>query len=214
MTRHLSLLPALLMMSLLGGCASMQYSALEQVGIHKRDILVDRVEHAREAQAAAKQEVTSAYEAFTTLVAVDGGELEATYKRLRASVDDTGDSVAKVDQRIAAIERVAGDLFAEWREELDQYSNASLRGASERSLNETRARYERMLASMKHARSRIDPVLRVFQDHVLFLKHNLNARALASLQSEVTGIEGRVDSLIRDMEAAIAEADDFIRRMQ
>ena len=71
-----------------------------------------------------------------------------------------------------------------------------------------------LLASMKTARQRIDPVLAVFEDHVLFLKHNLNARAVAALKGEVGGLESKVDRLIRDMEAAIAEADRFISTMQ
>lgn len=199
---------------LLAGCASVQYSALEKVGVHKRDILVDRVEDAQQAQRDAKQEVTSAYKQFTALVNVDGGELEKTYTRLNDAVEDTRDSVADVDDRIAAIERVAEDLFDEWRDELKQYSSASLRRSSEQKLKDTQARYRTMLASMQRARQRIDPVLNVFEDHVLFLKHNLNARAVAALRGEVVGIEGKVDVLIRDMEAAIAEADRFIGTMQ
>ena len=211
LSRLLHLLPLML---LFGGCASVQYSAMEKVGVYKRDILVDRVEDAREAQQEAKEEVASAYEQFTNLVKVDGGDLEKTYKKLKNSVDDTQKSVDEVDERIEAIETVAEDLFDEWREELGQYSNPSLRRSSEQQLRETQTRYKQMLASMKRARSRIDPVLHVFQDHVLFLKHNLNARALASLKNEVSSIEGKVDVLIRDMEAAIAEAERFIATMQ
>lgn len=199
---------------LLGGCASVQYSALEKVGIHKRDILVDRVEDAQRAQRGAKEEVASAYEQFTTLLGIDGGDLERTYNKLQDSVDDTRDSVAEVDERISAIERVARDLFAEWRDELKQYSSASLRRSSEQKLVDTQARYQTMLASMKQARSRIDPVLHVFEDQVLFLKHNLNARAINALKGEVGSIGGKVDALIRDMEAAIAEADRFIATMK
>ena len=210
-TRLSYLIPLLF---LFGGCASVQYSAMEKVGVYKRDILVDRVEDAQEAQQAAKQEVTSAYEQFTALVKVDGGDLEKTYKRLQSAVADTQDSVAEVDDRIEAIEQVAEDLFDEWRDELDQYSSASLRRSSEQKLRDTEIRYQRMLDSMKRARKRIDPVLHVFQDHVLFLKHNLDARALASLKGEVTSIEGKVDRLISEMEAAIAEADRFIQTME
>ena len=212
MTRQI-LLP-LLALLLLNGCASVQYATLEKVGIHKRDILVDRVEDARDAQNEAKEEVMSTYERFTALVKVDGGDLERTYKKLNDAVDDTRDSVAEVDDRIDAIERVAADLFEEWRDELKQYTSQNLRRSSEQKLNDTRARYRTMLASMKTARQRIDPVLAVFEDHVLFLKHNLNARAVAALKGEVGGIESKVDRLIRDMEAAIAEADRFISTMQ
>ena len=204
----------LLLLLLLSGCASVQYSALEKVGVYKRDILVDRVEDAQQAQRVAKDEVTAAYEQFKSLLGVDGGDLERTYNKLKSAVDDTRDSVRNVDDRIAAIERVAGDLFAEWRDELKQYSSDSLRRSSEQKLRDTQARYQTMLKSMQTARARIDPVLQVFEDRVLFLKHNLNARAVSALKNEVGGIEGKVDVLIRDMEAAIAEADQFIRAMQ
>lgn len=211
LARLTTLVSALL---LLGGCASVQYSALEKVGVHKRDILVDRVEDAQQAQREAKEEVTSAYEQFTQLVRVDGGDLEKTYKKLNAAVEDTRDSVAEVDDRIDAIERVAADLFEEWRDELKQYTSDSLRRSSAQKLKDTQARYRTMLASMQNARRRIDPVLNVFEDHVLFLKHNLNARAVAALKGEVGSIESKVDGLIRDMEAAIAEADRFIKTMR
>ena len=57
------------------------------------------------------------------------------------------------------------------------------------------------------------PVLDSFRDHVLFLKHNLNAQAVASLQGELGGIESDVGRLIREMEASIAEAQSFIQQM-
>jgi len=60
---------------------------------------------------------------------------------------------------------------------------------------------------------KIDPVLTAFRDQVLFLKHNLNARALAALQNELDAIQTDVASLIREMEASIAEANAFIDAM-
>jgi len=58
------------------------------------------------------------------------------------------------------------------------------------------------------------PVLGAFKDQVLFLKHNLNARAISSLQQNADRIQSDVGSLVRDMEASIAEANAFIRQMQ
>jgi hypothetical protein len=60
----------------------------------------------------------------------------------------------------------------------------------------------------------MDPVLKRFNDQVLYLKHNLNAQAIASLQTTAAGIDTDVSALIKDMEASIAEADDFIKQMK
>lgn len=52
-----------------------------------------------------------------------------------------------------------------------------------------------------------------FYDQVLFLKHNLNARAIASLKGNVASIESDIAVLIREMEASIREANRFIDAM-
>jgi hypothetical protein len=63
---------------------------------------------------------------------------------------------------------------------------------------------------MKKADARLEPALQPLRDQVLFLKHNLNAKAIGSLSKEVAVIESKVDDLVRDMEASIREADAFI----
>ena len=60
----------------------------------------------------------------------------------------------------------------------------------------------------------MDPVLSAFQDQVLYLKHNLNAQAIVSLQGELVSIETDVAGLIKEMEASIKEADTFINSIE
>ena len=56
----------------------------------------------------------------------------------------------------------------------------------------------------------MDPVLTLFRDQVLFLRHNLNARAIGSLETELNDIERATANLIGEMERSIAEASRFI----
>jgi DNA repair exonuclease SbcCD ATPase subunit len=198
----------------LSACESAYYGAMEQFGVHKRDILVDRVEEAREAQDEAREQFASALEEFSSVVEYDGGDLEEIYERLNAEFERSEDRAEDVRERVDAVERVSEALFDEWSEELEQYSNASLRRDSERQLRETRARYEELVAAMWRAEGRIAPVLDAFRDQVLYLKHNLNARAIAALRSELGSIESDVRVLLADMEAAIAESDRFIADMR
>jgi hypothetical protein len=108
------------------------------------------------------------------------------------------------------VEEVAEHLFEEWEAELTQYTNKSLRRNSERQLKQTRKKYTQLIGAMKRAEKKIAPVLSAFHDQVLFLKHNLNAKAVASLQGELASIESDVASLIKEMEASINEANSFI----
>ncbi len=70
------------------------------------------------------------------------------------------------------------------------------------------------IGAMKRAEEKIQPVLAVFHDQVLYLKHNLNARAITALQGEMVSLEKDVALLVREMEASIKEADQFINQLQ
>lgn len=196
------------------GCASAYYNTMEKFGFEKRDILVDRVQEARGEQADAQEVFASALDEFRALVDIDGGKLERQYDKLSASYDRAKTQAADVRSRIDAVEDVGGRLFKEWRQELKLYENADLRRRSERQLIATENDYEDLIRAMNRAADKMDPVLSLYQDQVLFLKHNLNARAISSLDVERAEIELRVEALIEEMNEAIAEADAFIASMK
>ena len=196
------------------GCESTYYKTMETMGYHKRDIMVDRVEDARDAQEEAKEQFESALEKFSSVLGFKGGSLQEKYDQLKAEYEESDARAAAVRKRITAVEDVAEDLFAEWQEELNQYTSSSLKRSSARKLRDTKKRYAQLIGAMKRAERKIDPVLDAFQDQVLYLKHNLNAQAIASLQSELASIETDVARLIKEMEASIREADRFINSME
>ncbi|MCM2310397.1 MAG: DUF2959 domain-containing protein [Steroidobacteraceae bacterium] len=199
--------------TLLSGCETAYYATMEKVGFAKRDILVSRVESARDSQQEARQEITDALTEFGRVVAYDGGDLEVQYKRLAAQLEDSEAAATAVRTRITDVESVAEALFDEWQDELAQYSNASLRTQSEQQLRRTRARYREMLGAMQRAESRLEPALQPLRDQVLFLKHNLNARAVAGLKGEVSRMDAEVNRLVKELDAAIAEANRFIAEL-
>lgn len=195
------------------GCQSMYYKAMEKVGYHKRDIMVDRVKDARDAQEEAKEQFKSALEKFSSVLNFKGGELEDKYNQLSEEYDRSEEKARAVRERIDAVENVSEALFDEWEDELAQYSSDSLRRSSEQKLQRTRKQYTQLINAMKRAEKKIAPVLTAFHDQVLFLKHNLNAQAILSLKNELVSVESDVSSLIREMEKSISEADTFIQSM-
>ncbi|MCI5144729.1 MAG: DUF2959 domain-containing protein [Candidatus Electrothrix sp. AR3] len=199
---------------LITGCSKTYYSAMEKVGIHKRDLLVDRVEGARDAQTEAQEQFKSALEQFASVVALKDTDLKRAYDKLNAEYLGCEKSSNKVSKRINKVEKVSEALFDEWNEELELYKNKELQRASKQQLRTTKSRYREMLASMHAAERSMEPVLATFQDNVLFLKHNLNAQAIGSLQAEFSGLEKNIEVLIQKMNTAIKESNAFIAQME
>jgi len=196
------------------GCSSTYYNTLEKFGYAKRDLLVSRVDDTRKAQGEAKEQFASALEHFLAVTKVDGGDLQRKYTALNREFERSEASAQEVRDRSEAVEDVAEALFREWKQELSQYSNASLRGESQRQLDATRRSYEDLLKLMRRAADRMEPVLATFRDQVLFLKHNLNARAIASLDTTTRTLEADISRLIADMEASIRESEAFIQSLK
>jgi hypothetical protein len=195
-------------------CSPIYYGTMERFGVEKRDILQSRIQDGRDDQQEAKEQFRSALEAFQVETGFQGGDLEEVYDRLKGELEQCEARAQEVRDDIQSIDEVAADLFAEWESEAQQYSSPDLRREAERMLRDTKARYGELISAMRGAEQSMDPVLGGFRDQVLFLKHNLNARAIASLQNNVAAIESDVAVLIREMERAISEADAFIASLE
>lgn len=189
------------------------FKTIEQAGPHKREILVTRVELARDSLEEAKLQFQTALEKFSALTAYEGGSLESLYRDLKIEYDYSRSRALLVEDRIAAIESVAKALFREWEDELGEYSNRALRSSSRQKLKITQQHYQHLISAMRRAEAKIDPVLRVFNDQVLYLKHNLNAHAIASLEHELTTMSLGVSGLIGAMEQSISRANQFVESL-
>jgi len=196
------------------GCQSVYYGAMEKMGTHKRDILVERVEEGKEAQEDAKAQFASAFEEFVAVSNVELGDLKTAYERLQDSFDRSEKRAKAVWDRIDSIKGVSKALFKEWESELGQYTNQDLWQVSQDQMNQTKILYLKLIGAMEGAAEKMDPVLDAFRDQTLFLKHNLNAQAIAALNKTTLGMRSEVDALIQQMSQSIEEANSFIAKMR
>ena len=204
-------LPLLLALT---GCQSAYYSAMEKVGVHKRDILVDRVEEAQQSQQDAQQQFKSALEQFSSLIKFDGGDLQRMYEATDSEYQACSKAAEDVSARIDSIEAVADALFDEWEDELEQYSNAKLKQDSTKKLAETKRQYASLLKTMRRAEQTMQPVLSSLKDNALYLKHNLNAKAIGALKGEFNSVQKDINLLIAEMNKAIAQSEQFVATLK
>lgn len=175
-----------------------------------RDLLVDRVEAARDSQHDAAEQFQDALTEFKAVVGLEESDLERQYKKLNAAHKRSQAAADDINKRVDRVVSASNRLLDEWRAELDDYNDPTLRRIAETQFDQTREHATRLIASMRQTEERMQPVLASFQDQVLYLKHNLNLSAIAALEGEASTIESNVDVLIADMNRSIAEADAFI----
>lgn len=210
-------LAMLLIVSTLIGCATTRkayYNAWESFGYAKRERLVDNVKAAREEQQEAKTQFASALDQFKAVTKFEGGDLEKAYNGLKKQYDACKAQSEEVTSKIQSVKNVAAALFSEWQGEVKEIKDDdALQKQSQALLDKTKANYEQLVQRMDAAAATMEPVLTKFNNRVLFLKANLNAQAIASLEGTAADLGKDIDKLIAEMEKSIAEADTFIAQM-
>lgn len=185
-------------------------NARETIGEHKRILVVQHVEQACQSMQETKGEFQDALEQLKTLASINETALDHRYNLLNRQYQFCRAKSENVSNRIKAIETVSEALFLEWEKELNDYTNKTLRNNSKQQLRLAKQNYTRLIKTMKNAESKIQPVLSALKDQVLYIKHNLNARAIAALRHEFIEIGLDISQLIFAMEQTIAEANLYV----
>ncbi|MDX9818241.1 MULTISPECIES: DUF2959 domain-containing protein [Desulfococcus] len=204
---------AILLFIALTACQSAYYAAWESLGKEKRHLLKDEVENVRADQKKTSEEFKDVLTRIKALYGFDGGDLEDAYEKLKDDYDDCRIRANALSNRIDQVERIAGDLFDEWKTEIEEIENPKFRRESREKLAASQRRYKTLRTAMRRSESSMTPVLKSLNDYVLYLKHNLNAMAVGALKSEVDSIELDVHRLVADMNRSIEEADAFLKTL-
>jgi hypothetical protein len=214
MKTRLTVLAMLAVVLILGGCSRTYDTTTEFFGKKKKDVLVDRIAAARDAQAQAKDQFAAALDEFRSIAGYKGTLLEDKYNELNAQYNRCESQTNTVNNRLADARRAAKSLFRQWDDELEQYSSAVVRRASEEKLKDMQMRYENVMYAMEKVRDKFYPALAAFKDQVLLVKHNLNAQTEMTMGEEMKIAEKEISMLIQEIDRSMAEADSFIRQMR
>ena len=68
--------------------------------------------------------------------------------------------------------------------------------------------------AMSGIQQKMEKVLSRYHEHVLFLKHNLNAKVIGQLKVEMKNIMGDVENLIKDIQYSQKKTTDFISDLE
>lgn len=190
------------------------YSAYELIGVEKRDLLRNRIDDTRDEQEDTKESFKDALEKLRAIYGLEGSALEKQYHKLQSAYEDAVKRAEAVRASRRKMDTVARDLFEEWEKEIGEIQSAEFKAKSRAKLKETRARFQDLSKGVQKAEKKMDPVLAKLKDHVLYLKHNLNAQSISALKAEGGRIQSDIEVLVKDMNASIQDAEAFIKTLE
>ena len=190
-----------------------KYSSYEMIGVEKRDLLKRHIGQTREDQEEAAETFEDALDKLRKLYDMKPSELERQYNSVKSSYDDSENRAKDVRASREKMKTVASDLFKEWEKEIDEIQTPEMKSKSREKLKASRSQFAELDKSLVLAEKKMNPVLIRLKDHVLYLKHNLNAESLSSLKKEHDRIGNDIEVLVKDMNRAIAQADEFIKTL-
>jgi len=204
----------LTLLTLLSGaisCSNAYYAAWEKLGYEKRDLLRSAIAKARHDEVETAEQFKDALEALQAAYGTKPSELQKFYSRLKNEYESSEAQARTLKGRVTTLNKIAGDLFREWKNEADSMSSHSLRTRSLEQREKTMDRFADLSNALERSEKQMDPVLEQMKEYVLFLKHNLNAQSIGSLREESRDIQLGMDRLTDSMSLSINEMDSFLR---
>ncbi len=201
-------------LALLASCQGMHVAFLKFGSADRKEALIAEVRKVQELQYETEEDFVATMGLFRQLVEADAEQLEKLYGDLRDGVDDCQGDVEALEKRVASVESLATKLFEEWRAELELFTHPDVRVKSETMLEDTVERYARLREALLRSQQALEPVQAAFQDYVLFFNHNLNPRAIATLEDTYPRFIEDVTKLKGLVEEAVVETDEFVRMVE
>ena len=192
------------------GCKALGGSLLVGGPHAPQEDLVARARGAERETQEARTDFAAAFLLYQRLTAPQAVELERLSDEFEDSVETCEDRARDLSERMDSIRAETQDLVKSWNEELARFSSEAVRKKSEAQMRDTEERAQRLLAALERLQGRMKPVLMKLQDYALFFDHNLNPRAIATLQDTYKDFDKEFKSLESELGKAQTEIADFL----
>ena len=160
------------------------------------DTLVSWVERVYVESEMARQEVQLT---LSRLQALANGKYEGrpaeAYQAFKSAATRARTQAEKLESTVRPMKRTAAPVFEQWTTDLGDFHSPSMRRRSTDRLDAARLRYDAIVRAVGPAQSGFERFNEGMQDHELFLGHDLNGTALASVQADVQAMVALAEEL-------------------
>jgi chromosome segregation ATPase len=176
--------------------------------------LVECVRSADEEAAEARTDFDTAFTLYQRVTTPQAAELDELADDFADTIESCRERFEDLAARRDKIDREAQALFQGWNEELARFSLDVLRAKSAAMLADTEKRTERVQKALERMQARMEPVVKKLEDYALFFHHNLNPRAIATLEDTYKDFDEEYRTLSSELGKARAEIAQFLANFE
>jgi len=202
----------LVLVPLLAGCSGLRSLGIKQAGgLEAVDELLGHVEQVQVDAAVSKQRAQGALEALRTLIGPEfKGDPIQGHAGVVAAIEESADQAEALQDAMRPLRKKGEAVFARWSADLESFGNIAMRQRSQERLEETRRRYDAILAAAVSAQLAYDAFNGDLGDHALFLEHDFNASAVQVVAGEFEGLKSRGKELGKRLDAVAAACQAYV----
>jgi hypothetical protein len=187
-------------------------STNEKDSLEEVDNLVARVERIYVESELVRERAREAVDTLHKIVAPDfEGDPVAAYGEFVDAVERSEAQAAVFSDCIDPMKDSAASVFGQWETDINIFTSAVMRARSEERLQETRGRFEEVVASIDPTATSLGEFNAALRDHVLFLEHDFNPAAVAAIGGEVTSLTEHAEVLDTNLESCLVTTLAYVR---
>lgn len=205
-------LPLLGTLIVTSACAAFSTLGMTQKGgLGQVDELLSHVERVHVESAVAKERARAALEGLRHMIAPEfQGNPASGHAELVAVVEQSAEQADALRKSVRPLRKIGESVFERWTADLESFGNLAMRQRSQERLEETRRRYDVVLAAAVSAQLTYDAFNGDLADHALFLEHDFNAAAVAVIAAELDDLKIRGKELARRLDACAAACQAYV----
>jgi hypothetical protein len=161
----------------------------------------------------AKLQLQKTMDAYNAVMAPEVKDRREAYKQLQKEMANTEKRRADVSTRSTKMNAEADKLFKSWQESTASIQSPDLRKRSEDRLKKTQDRFAELRQTGQNASSLYESFMKTMQDQVVYLGHDLNPGAVASLKPDADKLNAQAKDLYGAIDKITTAANTNISRL-
>ena len=207
----LTVLTALLALPALGLVTGCQSSG-KAVGIRQVDDLLGRIERVHLEAELSRERAHSVMDGLRAVVAIESAEdVVETFATFSEALKDSEEQSYRLRAAIGPMKASADAVFERWSADLAEFSSVEMRRRSQARMDDTRARYEAIVAAVGPAVTSYEVLNSGLRDLSLFLGHDLNTTAIQTVGREVQILVDDAMDLNQKLQGVLVSCRDYVR---